>query len=407
MTATAPSHLSNLATSAAVRAIQAYATQNGAFRQLLESSLRQARERGATGLDRDLFDALDWPVDLAGYVHYLEEFLRWVPVQSNLPAWRGGNGSQEVYDRLCHSYFLIDQDTTGDGTTVQDDPVFSELLDVYSNAWGDFLNTPDSFSEEMWRSYLNYSPEFRVQDSLIDGRPNRPGGWTTFNQFFARALNPGLRPIASPGDNRVVTTPADCTYRNQFPIQADSSVQTVTLKQTHTFGTIPELLAGSPYADAFAGGTFVHYFLGPYSYHRFHTPVAGTVRDARAVHGLTYLEVNLKNWQFDAPDTSTGGYEFRQARGILVIDTANSPAGDVGLVAIVPVGMCEVSSVHMVEFGADQYVEKGTEFGHFEFGGSDIIVLFQEGVLPQGGINTCGDYRYYGTAMSECPDSAK
>ena len=30
------------------------------------------------------------------------------------------------------------------------------------------------------------------------------------------------------------------------------------------------------YADAFAGGTFVHYQLPVHAYHRYHLPVAGT-----------------------------------------------------------------------------------------------------------------------------------
>ena len=72
---------------------------------------------------------------------------------------------------------------------------------------------------------------------------------------------------------------------------------------------------------------------------------------------------------FDAPDEA--GYEFTQTRGLIVLD---SP---VGLVAILPIGMAQVSSVNMVAVeGA--YLNKGDEFGYFLFGGSDIIMLFEE-----------------------------
>lgn len=88
-----------------------------------------------------------------------------------------------------------------------------------------------------------------------------------------------------------------------------------------------------------------------------------------------YLDVNLSQGQFDAPDSATDGYEFTQARGIIIVDTTDSPYGDIGLVGIVPVGMCQVSSVNMTAtVGSD--LLKGDEFGYFLFGGSDIIVLF-------------------------------
>jgi phosphatidylserine decarboxylase len=37
-----------------------------------------------------------------------------------------------------------------------------------------------------------------------------PGGFSTFNQFFTRALRPGARPIAAPEDDGVLVSPADC-----------------------------------------------------------------------------------------------------------------------------------------------------------------------------------------------------
>ena len=48
----------------------------------------------------------------------------------------------------------------------------------------------------------------------------------------------------------------------------------------------------------------------------------------------------------------------------------------VGLVAVLPVGMSNVSSVTMT-VNVGQYLNKGDEFGHFLFGGSDYIMLFE------------------------------
>jgi phosphatidylserine decarboxylase len=64
-------------------------------------------------------------------------------------------------------------------------------------------------------------------------------------------------------------------------------------------------------------------------------------------------------------------YQFAQERGLVVID---SPV--VGLVAILPIGMAQVTLVNLtVESGAT--LTKGEEFGYFLFGGSDIVMLFQ------------------------------
>ena len=65
------------------------------------------------------------------------------------------------------------------------------------------------------------------------------------------------------------------------------------------------------------------------------------------------------------------GYQFTQERGLAILE---SP---IGLVAVVPIGMGIVSSV---TFSAkpDSVLEKGSELGYFSFGGSDVILLFQE-----------------------------
>lgn len=383
--------------------------QDADFVALLEESLRKAKDvaqngdpaKGIENLDPGLFKALPWPTTFGEYLKFLVEFAHWIPQQSSDPVWLdpGTQEHQEVYDRLCHFYWLIDQPVGPDGGVVQDIPWFSDWLVGYANVWGDFLDTTDSFSDEILQTFLIDSPKYRVQDSMIGDppRPNAPSGWLTFNQFFARELNPGLRPIADPTKNTTVTAPADSTYKAHYAIAADSSIPKITIKGTHTYANVKDLLAGSQYADSFANGYFIHFFLGPYSYHRFHTPVAGTVKECYPIQGKVYLKVQIggpkpgtPGHQFQAYDASEGAYEFAQARGVVTIDTSGSPFGDVGIVAVIPVGMCQVSGVNMTHATGKKGVEvdekkclKGDEFGYFTFGGSDIIVLFQAGTNPQ------------------------
>ena len=167
-----------------------------------------------------------------------------------------------------------------------------------------------------------------------------------------------------------------------YAIDENSNISPpIVIKGTHTYANVSQLLKDSTYADCFAGGSFLHSFLGPYSYHRFHTPVAGLVKECYPLDGQVYLQVSLAGQQFEAADSADDGYEFLQARGVLTIDTTGSPYGDIGIVAVIPIGMCQVSGVNMTHAEGTE-CGKGDEFGYFTFGGSDIIVLTQKGVNP-------------------------
>ena len=67
------------------------------------------------------------------------------------------------------------------------------------------------------------------------------------------------------------------------------------------------------------------------------------------------------------------------------------------MVAVVPVGMSHVASVNLTHRPGDP-VAKGEEFGYFQFGGSDIIVLFQEGVDPD--VDTSTGLRLVGSQIA-------
>ena len=116
----------------------------------------------------------------------------------------------------------------------------------------------------------------------------------------------------------------------------------------------------------------MHSFLNVNDYHHYHVPVRGKVLEARTILGKVALDVIQKpDGTLDVLEGTGGtGYQFSQARGLLVID---SP---VGLVAILPIGMAQVSSVNITaEEGVT--LAKGEQFGYFLFGGSDIIMLFE------------------------------
>ncbi len=367
----------------------------------LERSLAKARESAEAALNADLFEALDWPQNVGQYEDYLTGFMRWLPRQSNAKAWQGlkphERHAKEVSDRIAHFFFLVDQ--PADDGAPQNSDAFRGWMTDFARGWGSFLDTPQSFSQEILQSFIDYAPEYRVHESLVEGRSNEPSGWLTFNQFFGRRLNGGLRPIAEPASNLVVTSPADCVFQHAYDIDADSNIPATTIKNTHEYGNIKQLIEGSQYSESFARGSFVHYMLQPSSYHRFHTPVSGLVKECFRISGTVYMHVALKDGEFVSSDSTTTGFEFFQNRGVVTIDTSASDGGDIGIVAVIPVGMAHVSSVVLTAVEGTR-MAKGEEFGFFQFGGSDIIVLFQEGVDPQ--IDTSEDYRFVGTPIAHC-----
>lgn len=364
---------------------------------LLERSLVKAREWAERDLHPALFEALEWPTNIGQYEQYLKSFVRWVPHESSGKAWQNEKRqAQEVSDRMSHFYFLVDQGD--DGEAPQDSDVFREWLTDFAVAWGDFLDSPESFSPDVLQSYIDNAPEYRIQESLVDGKPNAPSGWLTSNQFIARELNGGLRPITEPASNLVITSPADCSYQHTYGIDADSNIPATTVKN-EKYGNIKQLIEGSQYSESFANGTFVHYMLPVHAYHRYHLPVGGLVKESFRINGKVFMQVGIEDHELQASDSATTGYEFSQTRGVVTIDTSQSDAGDLGVVAVIPVGMAHVSSVTLTSV-AGKHMAKGEEFGYFQFGGSDIIILFQEGVDPQ--IDTSEDFRLVGSPVARC-----
>ena len=297
------------------------------------------RKALAAGITRAGLAGLSIPEDLFAYV---DELATWIPVE------------RELVPRGLRFYYLIGQ---APDDALNQDPEFNAWLGDFARTMGSFLDTPASAANV--ESFVA-NPDYHSGDY-----DRGPSGWLTFNQFFAREVRPGKRPIAAPGDDSVIVSPADAVFLGQWPIAADSTITAKGVKWS-----ITQLLSGSPYAKAFENGTYTHSFLNLNDYHRYHLPVGGVVKEVRNIHGRFSLDV----FRNDAGelDVHTGDtFQFNQERGLVVID---SPA--VGLVAVLPVGMAVVSSVNLTPQVGDA-LRKGDEFGYFLFGGSDIVMLFQ------------------------------
>ncbi|KAI5925224.1 putative phosphatidylserine decarboxylase [Camillea tinctor] len=307
-------------------------------------------------------------IDATSFFSYADKLLKWVPQEQF--------DGKDVYYHLVIFYFIFNQPPFSEQQTpIQPDKIplswVSRWLVEYAKEMGKFLDQPESLTEETLKTFAS-TPSYKL-DNYIKPR----GGWKTFNQFFARDFKPGYRTIYGLTDPTCIVSPADCTFSGYWPVDSYSNVNLKGIQWN-----IMELLQGSRYAHEFHGGVFTHSFLNTFDYHRQHTPVPGRVLEARVIEGQAYLETVtvcqdeeggdghlVAHRSVDAPDNP--GYQFVQTRGLIVID---SP---IGLVAVLPIGMAQVSSV-IVTAEKGVSLRKGEEISYFQFGGSDIVMVFQE-----------------------------
>lgn len=131
--------------------------------------------------------------------------------------------------------------------------------------------------------------------------------------------------------------------------------------------------------DEFVSGTVYQAFLSALNYHRWHSPVAGTVMRAFVQPGTYFSEADSEGTDATEPKNSEGYLPHVSARAILIIQ-ADNPT--IGLVAVIAVGMIEVSSCIIdPQVTPGHHLNKGDELGYFQFGGSTECLVFRPGAI--------------------------
>ena len=329
---------------------------------------------------------------LDDYVRFVDHLVSWTPYELG--------DSRFIYDQLSKFYFFLDQEPLKGlqspivpGTRPQQLTPLSEWIVAFAREWGSYLDTPESAREvESFRA----DPIFNWDEYMPP-----PSGYRTFNQFFARHAKPGMRPVAALGDDAVLVAPADSTFVGWWQVSERSTIYVAedTLSIKGMEWSIHQLLEGSAYADRFKGGRFTHSFLNTFDYHRWHAPVRGKVVEARVLQGQAYLDVACRSTMVDGRAVNVlrtldgTGYQFVQTRGLIVLE---SP---IGLVACLPMGMAQVSSVVITaEVGVT--LRKGEELGYFQFGGSDFVMVFERASNVQL-LSRAGVHVQQGTAIGQ------
>lgn len=331
------------------------------WRQDFEQAIRNAQAQNVPSL-HDI-QTLD------DYLRYVDDLVMWAP--------RERGDSRLVMERIMKFYFFLGQEPIRalqspihpNRTPTSLSPLSAWIVE-YANTWGAYLDTLES-AEEV--ASFRKDPVFNWDQYMPP-----PSGYKTFNQFFARHVKPGMRPVAAPADDAILVAPADSTFVGWWQVSQRSTIYVdpnkLSIKGVQW--SIHELLEGSAYADRFKGGVFTHSFLDTFDYHRWHAPVRGRVIESRVLQGQAYLEVGTRPAMVHGEPANVltaidgTGYQFVQTRGLVVID---SP---IGLVACLPMGMAQVSSV-VITAEEGVTLRKGEELGYFQFGGSDFVMVFE------------------------------
>lgn len=248
------------------------------------------------------------------------------------------------------------------------------------NVWAGFLESPAStyvlsddpvngwFGEEAMseEQMKNFNTTFVCEPSM----PFH--GFTSWDNFFTREFQEGVRPVGQQNDDRFIVNACESAPYN---LQYDVTERARFWIKTQPY-SISHILANDEFTPQFIGGTVYQAFLNALSYHRWHSPVNGTVVKTYLQPGTYYSEARMAGFDEAAPNESQGYITEVATRGLIFIQADNP---DIGLMCFVAVGMAEVSTCDItVKVG--QRVAKGQQLGMFHYGGSTHCLIFRKDV---------------------------
>lgn len=252
------------------------------------------------------------------------------------------------------------------------------MLKKILSAWCEFLSGPDS------RYVLNDSPSgwksaAARQAIGIEQFQHDPAdmywGFASWNDFFTRRLADGARPVDAPDDDSVIVSACEST---PYGLATGVQLQDQFWLKDQPY-SLQDMLANDESAPEFAGGTVYQAFLSATNYHRWHSPVAGTIRRAFVTQGTYYSEADAEGPDAVEPKNSQSYLAHVATRAVIIIE-ADNPV--IGSLAFVPVGMSEVSSCQIgAKIKPGYHVAKGEELGYFQFGGSTHCLVFRPGAV--------------------------
>lgn len=217
-----------------------------------------------------------------------------------------------------------------------------------------------------------------------ENTPENYYGYDSFDHFFNRHLRQGVRPLMFPDNPDIINAACESKVYNIVS----------NVKRSDSFWlkgepySLQHMLHGE-YVEEFAGGTVFQGFVEVSGYHRWHSPVTGTIEKILNIEGAYFAQspAVLDSDYYSSspaapgPDLETNPYlrslGFLTAIATRTLFFIRSDNPKIGLMCFITIGMTEVSTCVIHEHVREGLrVKKGDELGMFRFGGSSHVLVF-------------------------------
>lgn len=308
---------------------------------------------------------------------------------------------------------LISNTSAGYALLGRDD--FNRAMKALLKEWHDYLQDKNKDSNRTLPDWFSDAGLAVLQAALGDltfdetfvTEQAAPERYKTWDSFFTREFNEkrpkekdgkDVRPIApQPTDQRCyyIYNPCESTVfriarnvqeRDTFWIKSQNySLHDMLGVDKVDKTKYPDYAKNvASYVKRLEGGSVLQSFLSPQDFHRYHCPVEGTLLDAVVIEGTYYAvlpDEGAPEQDLDlAPNDPHGALIRSQpwlsisATRAVYIFEPKSPLID--LVAFVPIGMVEVSSI-TITAKVGKPINVGDELGMFHFGGSTYAMVIK------------------------------
>lgn len=352
-------------------------TGHSVYRMWVNSMIEQANEY-VRSLDPETRKRIKADGDVLWIEGYDEFFEILNEITTTSPAF---NNTAQVGTPM--NGFLAVAMATEAGLALFHDAVFNAHFKAVLDSWNTFLKSAASLDKldindpEKPGSWISQAAWTAGVWNQMEHDPAKPGyGFESWNSFFIRNFVPGARPFQ--GDPRLQidigceTTPWQ--YADNIALETEFWVKDVNY-------SLLDLFAGQrPLARLFEGGQLYQGFLSATHYHRWNAPLDGEIIQSWVQPGTYFAQrpgqgEGQGTWEGTESQPYLGHVA---ARAVFLF--RHETCGYVALICIgmVEVSTCVINSPYLVSAGATPVkVTRGTEIGHFEFGGSTHMMIFQ------------------------------
>lgn len=322
-------------------------------------------------------DEGDYPI----IIETQQEFFDWIDdLLRSLPSAE----SKDMIVACPLSTFFNAYANTNIGKTFFSINSVNKALSGVLKEWCEYLDSEDSrflldksatWSNDYWFSSDNLK---KMGDFFNDYKhdPNdKYYGFKSWNHFFTRELNEGVRPLPISDKPLLVHACESITTNVCYDLKLED---TVNLKEQKY--DLSLMLLKSAWVDYYTNGTLYQAFLSPYNYHRWHAPVSGTIVDIQKTEGAFFSSHVSVDYDEAVPEKSLVHISSVNSRCLIYIETEMY-----GTVCFMAIGMAEISGLDIFVNVGD-YINAGDQMGTFKYGGSSYCLLFNKEIklkLPQ------------------------